>query len=305
MDKLKAMQIAVAIADRGSLTAAAERLDLSLPAVVRTLAALETQLGVRLFNRTTRRLSMTDEGRQYVENGRRILADIEDVETLLISGAVEPSGSITVTAPVMFGTLHVAPAVTRFVQQLEKMRVSLQLHDRVVNLLDEHIDVGIRIGEVEDQSLVARAVGSLRRVVVASPDYLRRRGVPAHPRDLLGHSCVCFTRSTASWWHFSERGEKFAVPVSGRLEFNQIAPAVDACMAGQGPGMFISYQVADALARGELQIVLEAFELPPLPLHVVYPHARLLPARTRAFIDWITRELREQRHGDGVAPPAA
>src|SRR5690606_4209767 len=112
--------------------------------------------------------------------------------TLLVSGAVEPSGLITVTAPVMFGTLHVAPAVTRFVRQFEKMRVSLQLHDRVVNLLDEHIDVGIRIGALEDQSLVAREVGSLRRVVVASPDYLRRYGVPTHPRDLLAHSCVCF-----------------------------------------------------------------------------------------------------------------
>ena len=300
MDKLKAMEIAVAIADGGSLTAAAERLELSLPAVVRTLAALEAQLGVRLFNRTTRRLSMTDEGRQYVENGRRILADIADVETLLVSGAVEPSGSITVTAPVMFGTLHVAPAVTRFVQQFEKMRVSLQLHDRVVNLLDEHIDVGVRIGEVEDQSLVAREVGSLRRMVVASPDWLRRHGMPAHPRDLLAHSCVCFTRSTTSWWHFREDDETFSVPVSGRLEFNQIAPAVDACVAGQGPGMFISYQVADALARGELQVLLEDFELPPMPVHVVYPHARLLPARTRAFIDWITRELREQQHG-GVA----
>jgi DNA-binding transcriptional LysR family regulator len=301
MDKLKAMQIAVAIADGGSLSAAADRLDLSLPVVVRTLAALEAQLGVRLFNRTTRRLSMTDEGRQYVENGRRILADVADVETLLVSGAVEPSGSITVTAPVMFGTLHVAPAVTRFVQQFEKMRVSLQLHDRVVNLLDEQIDVGVRIGTLEDQSLVAREVGHLRRVVVASHDWLRRHGVPTHPRDLLKHSCVCFTRSTASWWHFAEDGETFAVPVSGRLEFNQIAPAVDACVAGQGPGMFISYQVADALARGELQALLEDFELPPLPVHVVYPHARLLPARTRAFIDWITRELREQNHG-GAAP---
>ncbi|MDX5445907.1 MAG: LysR family transcriptional regulator [Zoogloeaceae bacterium] len=301
MDKLKAMQIAVAIADGGSLTAAAERLDLSLPGVVRTLAALEAQLGVRLFNRTTRRLSMTDEGRQYVENGRRILADVAEVETLLVSGAVEPSGSITVTAPVMFGTLHVAPAVTRFVQHFEKMRVSLQLHDRVVNLLDEHIDVGVRIGAVEDQSLVAREVGNLRRVVVASPDWLRRHGTPAHPRELLDHACVCFARSTASWWSFAEGGETFSVPVSGRLEFNQIAPAVDACVAGQGPGMFISYQVAAELARGELRVLLEDFELPPMPVHVVYPHARLLPARTRAFIDWITRELREQRHG-GVAP---
>lgn len=302
MDKLKAMRIAVAIADKGSLTAAADSLDLSLPVVVRTLAALEAELGVRLYHRSTRRVSPTDEGRQYVAHARRLLADIQEVETALVSDAVAPSGSISVTAPVLFGQLHVAPAVMRFVQHFDKMRVNLQLHDRVVNLLEEHIDVGIRIGRLEDQSLVARPVGGLRRVVVAAPAYLARHGTPTHPRDLQGRDCMVFSRDGGATWIFQERGAELAVTVDGRLAFNQIAPAVDACIAGLGLGRFLSYQVAAAVADGRLQVVLQAFEPPPSPIHVVYPSARLLPARSRAFIDWIERALRDQGHG--ALPPS-
>lgn len=294
MDKLKAMQIAVAIADGGSLTAAADSLDISLPVVVRTLAALEAGLGARLFNRSTRRLSLTDEGRDYLARCRQILADIHDAEAALASDAVVPSGRVVVTAPVLFGQKHVAPAITRFVQHYAQTRVELRLHDRVVNLLEEHIDVAVRIGELEDQSLVAHALGKLRRIVVAAPAYLAARGTPRHPRELAGHECVVFNNSTAGWWRFIEDGKEFGVTVDGRLSYNHVAPATDACRAGMGLGCFISYQVADDLRAGRLLPVLEAFELPPRPVHVVYPHARLLPTRTRVLVDWIRRDLSGQ-----------
>lgn len=292
MDKLKAMQTFVHIADEGSLTAAARSRDSSLPAVVRTLAALEAHLGVRLFHRTTRRISLTEEGKHYLENCRQVLAAVDDAEAALSADAAEPAGQLTLTAPVLFGQMYVAPAVMRFVQRFERLRCSLVLLDRVVNLLEEGMDAGIRIGPLEDSSLVAQPLGSLRRVVVASPAYLRRHGVPQHPKDLLKANCVRFLGSSGPWWTFHEHGRAFTVPVTGNLDFNHNTPVLDACLAGMGFGMFISYQVAPYLAQEKLQLVLEAFEPPPRPVSVVYPHARMLPARTRAFIDFIKLELR-------------
>ncbi|HQT32276.1 MAG TPA: LysR family transcriptional regulator [Thiobacillus sp.] len=293
MDKLKAMQTVVSIADEGSLTAAAAALDSSPPAVVRTLATLEAYLGIRLFNRTTRRISLTEEGRHYIENCRQLLTAIKDAESALTTDAVEPSGQLTITAPVLFGQMYVAPAVTRFVQKHDKVRVNLLLLDRVANLLEEHIDVGIRIGPLEDSTLVAQPLGSVRRMVVASPDYMSRHAVPQHPRDLLKANCVRFSGGAGPWWTFHESGKPFTVPVTGNLEFNHVAPAAEACLAGLGFGMFISYQVAHHIAQNHLQVVLESFEPPPRPIHVVYPHARLLPARTKVFIEWIKQELKD------------
>jgi DNA-binding transcriptional LysR family regulator len=294
MDKLRAMHTFTRIAEAGSLTAAAHALESSLPAVVRSLAALEAHLGVRLFNRTTRRISLTEEGRHYLENCRQVLAAVEEAEAALTAEAAAPSGLLTITAPVLFGQMHVAPAVTRLVQRHDKLRCSLQLHDRVVNLLEENIDVGVRISHLDDSSLVARQVGSLRRVLVASPDYLRRFGVPKHPRDLRGANCMrSFSSGSATAWTFYEKGKSFTVPVSGNLEFNTVAPAVQACAAGLGFGIFLAYQSAPYVKDKRLRIVLEKFEPPPVPISLVYPHARLLPARTRVFIDWMQQELRD------------
>ncbi|MBT9591310.1 MAG: LysR family transcriptional regulator [Thiobacillus sp.] len=301
MDKLKAMHTVVCIADEGSLTAAAATLGSSPPAVVRTLAALEAHLGIRLFNRTTRRISLTEEGRHYIESCRQLLAAVQDAESALTTDAVEPSGQLTLTAPVLFGQMYVAPAVTRFVQKHDKVRVNLLLLDRVVNLLEEKIDVGIRIGALEDSSLVAQPLGSVRRMVVASPDYLSRHEIPQHPRDLLKANCVRFSGGAGPWWTFHENGKQFTVPVTGNLEFNHVAPAAEACLAGLGFGMFISYQVAHHIAQDRLQVVLESFEPPPRPIHVVYPHARLLPARTKVFIEWIKQELALHHASTGFA----
>ncbi|WP_455287067.1 LysR family transcriptional regulator [Cupriavidus necator] len=291
MDKLRAMQTFVRIVDEGSLTAAAATMHTSLPAVVRTLAALESELQVRLLNRTTRRLSLTGEGRSYLDSCRRILATIDEVEAGLSASHVEPSGQLTLTAPVLFGQMYVAPAVTRFVQRYPRVRCRMEFTDRVVNLLEEDLDVGVRIGPLADSTLVAQSVGRIRRVVVATPAYLRKHGVPRHPDELAHANCVGFTGNAAHWWTFQQDGRPFHVQVSGNLEFNQSAPAVAACAEGAGFGHFLSYQVAELVQARKLRIVLEAFEQPAWPLSLIYPHARLLPARTRAFIEWMRDDL--------------
>jgi DNA-binding transcriptional LysR family regulator len=290
MDKLKAMATFARIADEGSLTAAARALGSSLPAVVRSLAALEAELGVRLFNRTTRSIALTEDGRQYLERCRSVLAAVDEAERAIKGDARAPSGQLTVTAPVLFGQLHVAPTIARFLRRYPQVHVNAVLLDRVVNLLDEGIDVGIRIGRLRDSTLIAQTLGSVRRVVVASPAYLRRHGVPKHPRELIAANCVRFAGPLG--WTFYEDGAPLRLVVNGNLCINHVAPLVDACVAGVGVGTFMSYQVAAQLARSELKIVLERFEPPPQPIHVVYPEARLLPARARVFIDWIARELR-------------
>lgn len=291
MDKLKAMATFVRIADKGSLSAAARAMGASVPAVVRTLAALETDLGVRLFNRTTRRIALTGEGLRYLDSCRNLLAALDEAESALLNEAGEPAGLLTITAPVLFGQMHVAPAVTRFVQQYDKVRCSLVLADRLINLLEEGADVGVRIGHLEDSCLIAHKVGKVRRMVVATPGYLAARSWPTHPRHLLEANCIGFSGAGHSWWGFEDKGRSFAVPVKGNLEFNHVAPAVEACLADVGLGMFLSYQVAPYLADGRLQVVLADYEPPPWPVSVVYPHARLLPARTRAFVEWIKAEL--------------
>lgn len=295
MDKLRALRTFVAIADAGSLTAAARVLGSSLPAVVRLLASLEAELGVRLFQRTTRRLALTDAGRRYLERCRQLETLLEEAEAELRAEQTEPRGTLSVTAPVLFGTRYVASGVTAFVQQHSQVRVELQLLDRVVNLVEEGIDVGVRIGALEDSSLVARPVSTLRRLTVAAPAYLKRSGTPLHPRQLREHNCITRSDGAAGSWSFLIGGKLGTVPVSGNLRVNQTAVAAEACVAGLGIGNFVAYQVAQELADGSLRLLLAEFELPPRPLHIVYPEARLLPARTRAFIDFMLAHLQAQR----------
>lgn len=292
MDKLKAMQTVVSIADQGSLTAAAQAMDCSLPSVVRTLAALESHLGVRLFNRTTRSISPTESGRYYIESCRHLLSSIEDTEIALNSDVGEPGGLLTVTAPVQLGQMYIAPAVTRFLRHYPKIRIKLLLHDRVINLVEENIDVGIRIGTLEDSSLIAQVIGEVNRVVVASPEYIRLHGEPAHPRDLLTANCIRFTGSSAYAWGFQEHNRDFNVPVTGNFELNQISPTIDACLDGLGFGMFISYQVKEHIKQQRLKVVLKSFEQIPHPVNIVYPSKRQLPARTKVFVEWIKTEMK-------------
>lgn len=296
MDKLRALDAFVKIADLGSLTAAARALETSLPSVVRTLAALEAQLGARLFNRTTRRLALTDEGRRYLDHCRPVLAALDDADAALQATSTEPRGTIVMTAPVLFGHMHVAPVVTRFVARHPQVHCSVLLHDRVVDLLDEGIDVGIRLGALADSSLVARPLGHIRRLTVASPGLLSLHGTPTHPRELHDAPCIRVPSgaglSGSAWGYREPDGRAFSVAVRGPLDFNHNAPAIEACAAGAGFGTFFSYQVAAFLQAGRLVPVLQAYEPPPRPAHIVYPHARLLPRRTRLFMDFLQQELR-------------
>jgi len=291
MDKLKAIRNFVQIADDGSLTAAAGTLGTSLPAVVRSLAALEAQLGARLFQRTTRRLALTQEGLHYLERCRDVLDAVAEADASLIEVARTPRGQLAITAPVLLGERVVADFVTRFARANPDLRCSLQLHDRMVDLVDEGMDVAIRIGALEDSSLVATRLGEVRHVVVASPALLRRAGVPAHPSALRELPCVRLAGPIRPGWAFLDGGRKLHVPVDGPLDFNHAGAALRACESGAGFGRFYSYQVDEAVHARRLRIVLADHEPARLPVNIVYPSARLLPARTRAFVDAAQREL--------------
>ena len=292
MDKLKALETFVSIVDAGSLTAAADALDVSVPSVVRSLAALERDVGVRLIHRTTRRSSLSDEGREYYERARRVLDEVAQADAALSSRRAEPRGLLRVTAPVAYGRMRVAPVVTAFIAAHPGVAVELLLLDRVVDLVDEGIDAAIRIGHLAESTLVATKVGETRRVVCASPAYLRRAGRPRAPADLASHRCIGFTGlSPTDDWAFAGRPPA-RVTVRAVLRTNQFDVAIDVCLAGIGCGRFLCYQV-DALVReGRLKRLLVEFEPAALPIHVVYPSARLLSPNVRAFVDLATARLR-------------
>ena len=294
MDKFKAMATFVRIVEAGSLTGAAERLGISLTSVVRSLAALEQELGVRLLNRTTRRIAPTDEGREYFARCRHLLSELDEAESALTDRRLTPSGRLVITAPVMFGRLHVAPVVTDFLTAYSEMHAELRLLDRVIDLLEEGIDLAIRIAPLPDSSLVAIPLGATRRVVCASPDYLARHGMPQHPRDLSGHRVIRFTGlNGGAEWSFARGGETQRVTVSNVFAANQVDVALDACRKGLGCGRFLGYQVRDLEAGGQLVRLLAEWEPPAIEVSLVYPHSRLLSSRIRAFVDWAVPRLRE------------
>lgn len=292
MDRLAAMRTFVGIVDRGSLTAAADSLGRSQPAVVRSLAALEKHLGTRLLRRTTRRMSLTAEGRDYLERCRRILADVEEAE--LAAGPQEgmPRGELSMTAPVQFGHLHLAPAVADFLEACPGVLVDLLLVDRIVDLVEEGLDLALRIGKLADTSMVSLRIGQVRRVVCASPGLLADTGRPAHPGELAKLPCIRQQNlARRQTWQFREDGRSLPVRIDGRFGCNQIAAALSACSRGAGFAQFLSYQVGELLRAGRLVVVLEEFEPPPLPVSLVYPGGRLVSARLRALIDWLRENL--------------
>lgn len=304
MDKLAAMRAFVEICDRGTLTAAGTALGKSQPTMVRTLAALEDTLGVRLLRRTTRRIALTEQGRGYLEHCRRILDDIESAEHALTAGGAEPRGTLRVTAPVTFGQRHVAPLVLDFLARHGKVCVDLLLLDRVVNLLEEGVDLAVRIGPLPDSSLVASPVGRMRRVLVASPGLLAERGTPDHPRDLAGTPGVVFRgMSAGNVWRFTDAGRSLSVEVRPVLVVNQAPAAVAACVRGLGFGVFQAYQVASELASGSLIVLLEAHEPTPAPVSLVFSDARLMSPSLRVLIDFVRDGLRRglEARGEAVA----
>lgn len=295
MNKLSAMETFVRIVDKGSLTAAAQALETSLPSVVRTLAALERELGVRLLNRTTRRIHLTDEGAHYLERCRVILAAVRETEAAFTAGRAEPQGRLAVTAPVMFGRRYVAAIVSDFLQRHPKVTAELMLVDRVVNLVEEGIDVAVRISRLRDSSLVAIPVGTVRRVVCASPEYLRRAGTPRTPQDMRAHVCVRHTGLSRGDWQFRVGRRIVAVPVNAVLTCTDIDSSLEACASGRGLGMFLSYQAAPYRREKKLSYVLEEFETEPVPVQVVYAQTRLVTGKVRAFVDECVSRLRQAR----------
>lgn len=295
MDRLDAMQAFVTVAELNGFAPAARRLKLSASSVTRLVAALEDQVGARLLQRTTRAVALTEVGRQYLERARRILADIAEAEAAARAERSRPSGRLVVSAPLMFGRLHVNPLMSEFLRRYPEVSGELQLTDRVVNLIDDGVDVAVRIGELPDSSVVARLVGDMDRVVVAAPDYLARRGTPAHPSELQNHDVIhCSSTQPANEWRFGAGDRALKAPIAPRYVTNSAEAGLWHAEQGGGLTMVLYYQAADAIAQGRLRIVLEDFEPPPRPIHIVYPAARLLSAKVRAFTD-LAVELCEWR----------
>ena len=294
MDKFLAMNTFVRIVEKGSLTAAAAALDTSLPSVVRTLAALERNLGVRLLNRTTRRIHLTDDGAQYLDRCRTILSAMQDAEAALTSRGTEPHGRLAVTASVLFGRRYIAPIVSDFLHRHPHVTADLLFLDRIVNMIEEGIDIAIRIGHLADSTLIAVPVGKVRRVVCASPEYLQRRGTPRTPADVRAHSCVRHTGlALRGDWHFRVGRRMVTIPMAAAISCNDIDSSLEACLSGIGLGMFLSYQTAPYRDAKKLRYVLEEFETEPIPVQVVYPQTRLVTSKVRAFVDECVSKLRK------------
>jgi DNA-binding transcriptional LysR family regulator len=288
MDRIDAMQAFVTVADLQGFAPAARKLKLSPPAVTRLIAALEERLGARLLQRTTRKVALTDVGARYLERIRRILADIEEAESAAEGESARPSGWLVVSAPLGFGRLHVSRVMAAYLKRYPEVSGELRLEDRVVNLVEDGVDLAVRIGELADSSLVARHVGEMRRIVVASPAYLKTRGEPRRPADIASHDTIQFGSTAGlSDWRFLDAGEEVRISYAPRLLTNSSDAAVEYAEAGGGLTRVLAYQAAASLKAGRLRIVLETFELPASPIHIVYPTSRLLSAKVRTFIDLV------------------
>ena len=290
MDRLDAMQAFVMVADLKGFAPAARKLRLSPSGVTRLVAALENRLGARLLQRTTRSVTLTDAGARYLERIRRILADVEEAEIAAEGERARPSGRFVVSAPVGFGRRHVSPVMNAYLKRYREVSAELRLEDRMINLVEEGVDLAVRIGHLADSSLVARHVGDMRRLVVASPAYLKSRGEPKRPQDVAAHDTIQFgAPSSPGEWRFAESGNEIRLNFSPRLSTNNADAAIQYAEAGGGLTRVLAYQAADAIKRGRLKIVLAKFEQPPLPIHIVYPTSRLLSAKVRTFIDLVVK----------------
>ena len=295
MDRLDAMSLFVATVEAGSLSAAARRVGVPLATVSRKLSDLEKHLKTRLLNRSTRRLTLTDAGQSYLIACRRILGEVNEAERTAAGEYSSPTGELVITAPVVFGRLHVLPVITDFLALYPQVDVRLTLSDRITQLVEEHIDLALRIGELPDSAMVAIRVGSIRRIVCASPAYLAMHGTPTRPPELAGHNCVTFEGLAApATWSFGAGKAETTVPVRSRLQVNTAEAAIDAAIAGLGLTRVLSYQ-ADAAARaGALRVVLEPFEPPPWPVSLVHAGQGRLPVKLRAFLDFAAPRLKER-----------
>lgn len=296
MDRLEAMRIFVSALDEGSLAAAARRLGRSAPAVTRAITALEGHVGTRLLDRTTRMIRLTEAGERYAAACRRVLADLEEAELQAAGERAAPRGLLTLTAPVVAGTRLLRPLVDAFLDEQSEVQVRMLLLDRVVSLVDEGVDLALRIAHLPDSSLIALRVGSVRHVVCAAPSYLERHGTPQEPGDLAGHRCVAQIHALAGeLWTFppaAEGGRPRQVRVKPRLMANSVEAAIASAVEGRGLVRPLCYQVADEVRSGRLKLLLTECEPEPLPVHLVAPEGRLSVAKVRAFADFALPKLK-------------
>ena len=289
MDRIEAMQAFVTVADLQGFAPAARKLGMSPSGVTRLIAALEERLGARLLQRTTRSVTLTDAGARYLERARRILSDVEEAESAAEGERTRPGGRLTVSAPVGFGRLHVSPVMSAYLKRYPEVSADLRLSDRMINLVEEGVDLAVRIGHLPDSTLVARHVGEMRRIVVASREYLKRRGEPKTPEAIAAHDTIHFGAMTAEpEWRFVADGREIRVSSTPRFSSNSADAAIQYAEAGGGLTRVLAYQAADSLKAGRLRIVLAPFTPPALPIHIVYPTSRLLSAKVRTFIDLVT-----------------
>jgi DNA-binding transcriptional LysR family regulator len=289
MDRLDALRAFVLSVDRGSLAAAAKALRCSAASLTRAIDSLEGRVGTPLLVRTTRSLRLTDAGECYLEVARRVLNELEQAERLTTAVASEPQGLLSVTAPVAFGALHVQPVLSEFLGEFPKVQARLLLLDRVVNLLEEGMDLAVRLGQLPDSSLVAVTLGSVRHVVVASPSYLQQHGRPKRPSDLASHRCIVATAlAPQDSWSFGARagGRPRRVRIRPVLSVNVVDAAIRAALGGLGITSVLSYQVAEQLAQGTLVRLLTTFEPAPVPVQLVYSAASARTAKIRAFVEF-------------------
>lgn len=294
MDRLDAMSVFTAVVDGGSLSAAGRRLNVPLATVSRKLADLEAHLKTRLITRSTRKLELTDAGRDYLEACRQILEQVDEAERAASGAYARVKGRLVVAAPIVFGRVHVVPVVAAFLEAHPEVDIQLRLGDRNVNLIEEHVDVALRIGTLPDSSLVATPVGSIRRVVCASPAYLERHGTPRSPGELAAHRCITFDGldGSTAWVFAGADGQKQPARVRSRLSVSTADAAIAAAVLGLGVTRVLSYQVADALQDGRLVRLLAEHEPPAVPASLIYPGQGRLPMKTRAFIDLAAVQLR-------------
>ena len=293
MDRLGSMEVLVAAVEAGSFSAAARRLGMPLTTVSRKVSDLEAHLRARLLNRSSRKLTLTEAGRSYLEACKRILEDINEAERAATGEFSAPKGELIITAPIVFGRLHVVPIAADFLKAYPDVDIRFVLADRFVNLLEDHIDLAVRIGELPDSSLVATRIGAVRRVVCGSPSYFAEHGIPKTPADLATHDCITF--QGLSWpdaWIFTTATGQASIPVHSRLVVNTASAAIDAAIAGAGITRVLSYQVADAIRAGTLAIVLDKFESAPSPISFVYGGQGFLPLKLRAFLDFAMPRLK-------------
>jgi DNA-binding transcriptional LysR family regulator len=293
MDRFHLMNVFVTVAEEQSFAGGARRLGMSPPAVTRAIATLEGRLGVKLLNRTTRFVRATDAGMRYLESSRRILAEADEADEAAAGASALPRGQLVVTAPVLFGSLFVMPGIVDYLNQCPDVSVSALFLDRVVNLLEEGLDVGVRIGELPDSTMRAIPVGFVRRVVCASPGYLMNRGEPREPGDLAHHTIIAATAVSPSVeWQFGTGTQSVTSKVLPRLSVNSNDAAILAALKGFGITRLMSYQIAAHLAAGELKRVLATFEPPPLPIHVMHLEGRQTSAKVRTFVELLVERLR-------------